>query len=139
MNGVQSAVIGIGALLVVGVGAALMFGGGGAETDEGLGTPEVMTPATTRDTPQEAPTPLEKPKTQGSGATIATARATHYDPNNPPVQPAQTFRDYVCRRQVPVEGGITTNHEGTTYHFCSEACRDKFVADPHTILMRDGE
>jgi Cu+-exporting ATPase len=30
----------------------------------------------------------------------------------------------------PDDAAATAEHEGETYYFCSEACRDAFVADP---------
>ncbi|SIO30822.1 heavy metal translocating P-type ATPase [Vannielia litorea] len=40
-------------------------------------------------------------------------------------------RDPVCGMTVdPAAEKPTTEHDGHTYHFCSEGCRAKFVADP---------
>jgi YHS domain-containing protein len=30
----------------------------------------------------------------------------------------------------PDDAAATVEHEGKTYYFCSEACRDRFEADP---------
>lgn len=39
--------------------------------------------------------------------------------------------DPVCGMRIDTEdAAATADHEGTTYHFCSQACRDAFVADP---------
>jgi Cu+-exporting ATPase len=31
----------------------------------------------------------------------------------------------------PEDAAATEEHEGRTFHFCSEACHQAFVADPH--------
>jgi Cu+-exporting ATPase len=39
--------------------------------------------------------------------------------------------DPVCGMRIDDgEAAGTAEHEGTTYYFCSEACRDAFVANP---------
>jgi Cu+-exporting ATPase len=39
--------------------------------------------------------------------------------------------DPVCGMRIdPDDAVATVEHEGRTYYFCSEACRDAFVADP---------
>ncbi len=39
--------------------------------------------------------------------------------------------DPVCGMRIDAEdAGATVDHEGKTYYFCSQACRDAFVADP---------
>jgi len=39
--------------------------------------------------------------------------------------------DPVCGMPVsPEEGAFTAEHDGRVYHFCSRACRDRFVAAP---------
>lgn len=39
--------------------------------------------------------------------------------------------DPVCRMQIePARAAAQAEHKGTTYYFCSEGCRNKFVADP---------
>ncbi|HEX6132197.1 MAG TPA: YHS domain-containing protein [Actinomycetota bacterium] len=39
--------------------------------------------------------------------------------------------DPVCGMRVDTdEAAATAEHDGTTYYFCSQACRDTFVADP---------
>lgn len=43
--------------------------------------------------------------------------------------------DPVCGMEVAMgEGAITAEHEGKTYYFCSEECRDKFMADPMSYM-----
>ncbi|MFO7532552.1 MAG: hypothetical protein R6W93_08825 [Candidatus Limnocylindrales bacterium] len=43
-------------------------------------------------------------------------------------------RDPVCgmnvRVDVAVEDGLTAEHDGHTYYFCRQGCRDAFVASP---------
>lgn len=39
--------------------------------------------------------------------------------------------DPVCGMRIEDDDAVAAvEHEGRTYHFCSEACRDAFVADP---------
>jgi YHS domain-containing protein len=38
------------------------------------------------------------------------------------------FRDPVCGTFVPEKGTVTASSGGVTHHFCSVACRDKFLA-----------
>ena len=48
---------------------------------------------------------------------------------------AAVVRDPVCGMTVdPAAGKPTAEHEGHTFHFCSEGCRTKFQADPHAFL-----
>ena len=44
---------------------------------------------------------------------------------------AATAKDPVCGMTVALDAGKPSlEHGGTTYHFCSQKCRDKFAADP---------
>ncbi|RUV34401.1 heavy metal translocating P-type ATPase [Mesorhizobium sp. M7A.F.Ca.MR.148.00.0.0] len=44
-------------------------------------------------------------------------------------------RDPICGMTVdPVVGKPTTEHNGHPYHFCSQGCRAKFVAEPEKFL-----
>jgi len=48
---------------------------------------------------------------------------------------APTVKDPVCGMNVSVDAGKpSTEHAGSTYHFCSQKCHDKFVADPAQYL-----
>ncbi len=39
--------------------------------------------------------------------------------------------DPVCGMRIDEDDAVgTAEHEGRTYHFCSHACLDAFVADP---------
>ena len=39
--------------------------------------------------------------------------------------------DPVCGMRIDTEDAVASlEHEGKTYYFCSEACRDAFVEDP---------
>src|SRR5690606_5342373 len=42
---------------------------------------------------------------------------------------AAVIRDPVCG-MLPEPGRITAEHDGRTFHFCSQSCRDRFVTDP---------
>lgn len=37
--------------------------------------------------------------------------------------------DPVCGMTIAIEGSLTREHEGATYHFCSESCVSKFDHD----------
>ncbi len=42
-----------------------------------------------------------------------------------------THKDPVCGMQIEeADSAGQTDHEGTTYYFCSTACKDKFEASP---------
>ena len=48
---------------------------------------------------------------------------------------AETVRDPVCGMTVdPSAGKPAAEHGGRLFHFCSEGCRKKFVADPEAYL-----
>jgi YHS domain-containing protein len=43
--------------------------------------------------------------------------------------------DPVCDMRIEADdAAATAEHEGTTYYFCSQVCRDAFVADPARYL-----
>ena len=45
---------------------------------------------------------------------------------------AETVTDPVCGIRIRLHDAVASeDHEGHTFHLCSEACRDTFVADPH--------
>ena len=51
-------------------------------------------------------------------------------------QAAATAIDPVCGMTVRLDAGKPTfEHEGATYHFCSQGCRTKFAADPERYLQ----
>lgn len=44
----------------------------------------------------------------------------------------ETAKDPVCGMEIdPSNAAASEEHEGTTYYFCSQACHEKFLADPH--------
>lgn len=46
---------------------------------------------------------------------------------------ADTVKDPVCGMEIRREDAVATEeHEGRTFHFCSQGCHDTFVADPHS-------
>ena len=49
-------------------------------------------------------------------------------------QNAATDSDPVCGMTVDAATSLTTDHEGITYHFCSQHWRDRFLGDPHRLL-----
>ena len=45
------------------------------------------------------------------------------------------FRDFVCGIGVGIdESAASYDYQGSTYHFCSEACRDDFSQDPPSYV-----
>src|SRR5690606_34606296 len=52
-------------------------------------------------------------------------------------RPAAQAIDPVCGMSVTIEGAKhVTEHDGTTYYFCCDGCRTRFLADPDTHLSR---
>lgn len=48
---------------------------------------------------------------------------------------AEMVKDPVCGMEVdPKEAAGKSEHAGTTYYFCSEACKRDFDADPQKYL-----
>ena len=48
---------------------------------------------------------------------------------------AMTAKDPVCGMTVSLDQGKPSyQHQGETYHFCSQRCHDKFTADPEHFL-----
>ena len=39
-------------------------------------------------------------------------------------------KDPVCQMEIGKEGAKSSMHGSQTYYFCSQACQDKFKADP---------
>lgn len=50
-----------------------------------------------------------------------------------------TSIDPVCGMDVALDSPLRAEHEGITYRFCSEHCRDKFVAAPEKFVKPAGE
>ena len=48
---------------------------------------------------------------------------------------ANTAKDPVCGMDIdPDTAAARMEHEGKTYYFCSQACHDKFMADPKRYI-----
>lgn len=47
--------------------------------------------------------------------------------------------DPVCGMEVTEESEWTAEYEGVTFYFCSEGCRDQFIAEPGKFLEAAGE
>ena len=43
-------------------------------------------------------------------------------------------KDPVCNMTVDEKRAISAEHEGTTYYFCAQVCKDRFLADPGRYL-----
>lgn len=53
---------------------------------------------------------------------------------------ADTATDPVCGMTVKMsEAKATYEYKGTTYYFCSQGCKDKFVKDPEAYLQKKDE
>ncbi|MGN6100181.1 MAG: heavy metal translocating P-type ATPase [Devosia sp.] len=62
----------------------------------------------------------------------------HEHHHSAPADSAGAAVDRVCGMTVdPQKARWTAVHDGETYYFCSEGCRDRFVADPATYLAPD--
>ena len=58
----------------------------------------------------------------------ATSRHHHEKEN--------VLKDPVCGMKVSEDSKHKAEHEGRTYYFCCQGCRDKFVANPEQYLMQ---
>ncbi|MFO7957806.1 MAG: YHS domain-containing protein [Candidatus Brocadiia bacterium] len=48
---------------------------------------------------------------------------------------AKTAKDPVCGMTVEVEkAAAKAEHEGNTYYFCAESCKERFEKDPDRYL-----
>ena len=45
-------------------------------------------------------------------------------------------KDPVCGMQCDPKTALRAEHEGKTYYFCSEECRNKFKAAPESFVRR---
>jgi Cu+-exporting ATPase len=49
-----------------------------------------------------------------------------------------SVHDPVCHMDIdPQSAAATSEHEGTTYHFCSTGCKHEFDEDPAGILAAE--
>lgn len=54
-------------------------------------------------------------------------------------QPAPVFAnetDYICNMKVQADWTDTCRYQGKTYAFCSESCKEEFLAAPETFLNK---
>jgi Cu+-exporting ATPase len=64
----------------------------------------------------------------------ATREAT-FDPGGSDMATPTTVKDPVCGMDIdPDTAAARMEHEGKTYYFCSQACHDKFMADPKRYI-----
>jgi YHS domain-containing protein len=55
----------------------------------------------------------------------------------PRVSHLHMTRDHVCDMDVDERTATaTTEYAGDTYYFCSDSCKNKFVADPEKYVSR---
>jgi Cu+-exporting ATPase len=65
----------------------------------------------------------------------STHRHDHSDENHRPSSgPEKPFTDPVCGMKVAADPEKEIAYEGTTYHFCSAKCMDKFHANPQSFI-----
>ena len=57
-----------------------------------------------------------------------------HEPHQGVTKTSQSVTDPVCGMQVDPNTALTLDHDGTTYHFCSDRCRDRFRHDPASFL-----
>ena len=57
-------------------------------------------------------------------------------PGESPSDRGERVKDLVCQIDLSKDGALTQSHEGGTYYFCSEACRDRFQTNPDKYLKR---
>jgi YHS domain-containing protein len=61
-----------------------------------------------------------------------SAHRTDPPPQQEVANMADTVKDPVCGMEIRSEAAAATEvHEGRTFYFCSKACHEKFVNDPH--------
>ncbi|HWC28941.1 MAG TPA: YHS domain-containing protein [Dehalococcoidia bacterium] len=50
----------------------------------------------------------------------------------------QTVHDPVCHMDiVAADSAASIEHEGLTYYFCSQACKDRFESGPEGVLEEE--
>lgn len=67
------------------------------------------------------------PDANAHGAHSAQSEHNH---GSVPAEAPGSLKDPVCGMSVSTDSKFRTEHEGTSYYFCSESCRKKFQADP---------
>ncbi len=74
-------------------------------------------------------------KPEAAGPTAASHHDHAHHSTAAHSHPVKDAKDPVCGMRVALDAGKpTAAHERTTYHFCSQKCHDKFVADPQRYL-----
>lgn len=61
------------------------------------------------------------------------------DPSQQSAEGPSTAIDPVCGMTVDPASAISVSHDGTTYYFCSNHCRDRFQSDPTSFLKTDND
>lgn len=44
--------------------------------------------------------------------------------------------DYICGMKVQADWSDTCHYKGKVYAFCSESCKEEFLADPESFLNK---
>ncbi|WP_380675678.1 XdhC family protein [Salinigranum sp. GCM10025319] len=72
-----------------------------------------------------------------TGSVVGADDSTDATDDSHDTDDPETAVDPVCGMDVTVgEAAATATHEGTTYHFCGEGCREAFVDDPERFTER---
>jgi Cu+-exporting ATPase len=58
-------------------------------------------------------------------------------PTHPDEMDTGKVKDLVCGMEIdPKDSAATMDYQGQTYYFCSQACHDRFMAEPETYAKR---
>ena len=65
-----------------------------------------------------------------------TVEVREYEPLEEEIM-ATTVKDVVCGMEIDPESAVAQmEHEGKTYYFCSNACHEKFMAEPEKYSQK---
>jgi Cu+-exporting ATPase len=69
------------------------------------------------------------------GATVDRVHLEIHEHEERKEKQMETVKDPVCGMEIdPATAVASEEHEGTTYHFCSEACHQRFIATPEQFV-----
>jgi Cu+-exporting ATPase len=73
---------------------------------------------------------LPEPADPAADVRVEVSERTHEEERT-----MTTVTDPVCGMEIdPATAAGSAEYEGTTYHFCSQGCHDRFVADPKSFV-----
>ncbi len=94
---------------------------------------ETTAPTVTTSQPQPTTAPATTSATHQPAATNQT-KAVSAPKNQPTTAGFANDIDYICGMKVMPDYTDTCHYQGKVYGFCSEYCKDKFVANPKEYL-----